>query len=385
MQNEAAQQASAQNEVNSYRNYLNNAANTNLRRREGDSMDRYRSGDIDVRRLDTTGMNDYRRGMITNDNTRIGSQERLGMEASRVSQANADRYSRAQEFGADRYSRAQEHGSDNMYNLGLDTNKTSVTNTDRTSRANELNYNNQYNLGLDTNRASVTNVNRQAQANELNSNNMYNLGMDTNRTSKANVGRQYDSADYASGNQLALGTLQSNNQYTLGMDANRSGREIAALPYDRMTAIQKAQFDAYGPAGLRPQNENLALLNASAANERETAYQNALIEQGRRNLEDYNKIDFFTDSEQKKNMTKNIKAGMSPEAAARRVAIDELSPLYGRSLEVPAQQQAPQGLPSGTNRVNLPSGTNQIQTFGAPGSLNYDNFKEFQQRRNQSR
>jgi hypothetical protein len=125
MQNEAAQQASAQNEVNSYRNYLNNAANTNLRRREGDSMDRYRSGDIDVRRLDTTGMNDYRRGMITNDNTRIGSQERLGMEASRVSQANADRYSRAQEFGADRYSNAQIHGSDNMYKLGLNTNETS--------------------------------------------------------------------------------------------------------------------------------------------------------------------------------------------------------------------------------------------------------------------
>ena len=374
MQNEAALQASAQNEVNSYRNYLNNAANTNLRRREGDSMDRYRSGDIDVRRLDTTGMNDYRRGMITNDNTRIGSQERLGMEASRVSQANADRYSRA-----------QEHGSDNMYNLGLDTNKTSVTNTDRTSRANELNYNNQYNLGLDTNRASVTNVNRQAQANELNSNNMYKLGLNTNETSKANVGRQYDSADYASGNQLALGTLQSNNQYTLGMDANRSSREIAALPYDRMTAAQKAQFDAYGPAGLRPQNENLMLLNASAANERETAYQNALIEQSRRNLEDYNQIDFFSDSDQKKNMKKNIKAGMSPEAAARRVAIDELSPLYGRSLEVPAQQQAPQGLPLGTNRVDIPSGTNQIQTFGAPGSLSYDNFKEFQQRRNQGR
>lgn len=300
MQNEAAQQASAQNEANSYRNFLNNSANTNLRRREGDSLDRYRAGDIDVRRLDTTGMNDYRRGMITNDNTRIGSQERLGMDANRVSQANVDRYARANEFN-----------STNQYNLGLDTNKASVTNTDRSARANELNYNNIYNLGLDSNRASVTNVDRNARANEFNSTNQYNLGLDTNRTSagnvrrqydsfdnasnnnyklglntnetsKANVGRQYDSADYASGNQLALGTLQSNNAYTQGMDANRSAREIAALPYDRMTATQKAQFDAYGPAGLRPQNENLMLLNASAANERaaseQTAYQNTLNE-----------------------------------------------------------------------------------------------------------
>lgn len=213
MQNEAAQQASAQNEANSYRNFLNNSANTNLRRREGDSLDRYRAGDIDVRRLDTTGMNDYRRGMITNDNARIGSLERLGTLQS-----------------------------NNQYNLGLNTNQTSVTNTDRNARANELNYNNLYNLGLDSNRASVTNVARNAQANEFNSTNQYNLGLDTNRTSAGN----------------------------------------AALPYDRMTATQRAQFDAFGAAGLRPQNENLALLNASAANERaaseRTAYQNTLNE-----------------------------------------------------------------------------------------------------------
>jgi hypothetical protein len=67
---------------------------------------------------------------------------------------------------------------------------------------------------------------------------------------------------------------------------------------------------------------------------------------------------------------------MSREAAARKMAVQQLTPLYGRSSEVPAQQQAPQ---------NLPTGTNQIQTFGAPGSLSYDNFKEFQLRRNQGR
>lgn len=253
MQNEAAQQASAQNEANSYRNFLNNSANTNLRRREGDSLDRYRAGDIDVRRLDTTGMNDYRRGMITNDNTRIGSLERLGTLQS-----------------------------NNQYNLGLDSNRASVTNVARNAQANEFNSTNQYNLGLDTNKTSAGNVRRQYDSTDLASNNNYNLGLNTNETSSKNVGRQFDSADRASANQLALGTLQSNNAYTQGMDANRTLRENAALPYDRMTATQKAQFDAFGAAGLRPQNENLALLNASAANERaaseRTAYQNTLNE-----------------------------------------------------------------------------------------------------------
>jgi hypothetical protein len=304
MQNEAAQQASAQNEVNSYRNYLNSVANTNLRRGEGESLDRYRAGDIDVRRLDTTGMNDYRRGMITNDNTRIGSQERLGTLQS-----------------------------NNQYNLGLNTNQASVTNTDRSARANELNYNNIYNLGLDSNRASVTNVARNAQANEFNSTNQYNLGLDTNRTSAKNVGRQFDSADLASGNQLALGTLQTNNAYTQAMDANRSSREIAALPYDRMTATQQAIVKEYGAAGLRPQNENLALLNASAANERaaseRTAYQNTVNEL---NTNYNNQTTGFWGGAASNNdvNTQGIKAEMT-RLASQRPGVEEES-LYNEAL-----------------------------------------------------
>lgn len=60
MGNRVAQQEADAAERNAYRNYLNQVANTNLRRREGDSMDRYRTGDIDVRRQDVAGLNQSR-------------------------------------------------------------------------------------------------------------------------------------------------------------------------------------------------------------------------------------------------------------------------------------------------------------------------------------
>jgi hypothetical protein len=337
MQNEATQRASAQNEVNSYRNYLNSVANTNLRRSEGDSMDRYRTGDIDVRRLDTTGMNDYRRGMITNDNTRIGSQERLGTLQS-----------------------------NNQYNLGLNTNQASITNTARQAQANELNSNNQYNLGLDSNITAVTNTDR------------------SSRASETNTARQAQANEYGSANQLALGTLQSNNQYTLGMDANRSLRENARLQYDQLNARDKAIYDTYGAAGLRPQDPNAQLMQQSNLMEQQNVFANALNARSQKNLEDLNSSHWFWGDDPQVDQMQNWSdgdlggtgLGMSREAAARKMAVQQLTPLYGRSSEVPAQQQAPQ---------NLPTGTNQIQTFGAPGSLSYDNFKEFQQRRNQGR
>lgn len=104
----AAEKAAKLAESDSWDRFLDRAANTNLRRREGDSMDAYRRGEIDVRRLDTTGMNSYRRALTDNDLSRIQSGERLG-----TLQTN------------------------NQYNLGLDTNRTAVTNTDRSSTANE--------------------------------------------------------------------------------------------------------------------------------------------------------------------------------------------------------------------------------------------------------
>ena len=228
MQNDAAQQASAQNERNSYRNYLNQIANTNLRRREGDSLDAYRRGDIDVRRIDANSMGDYRRGLITNDLNRIGAQERLGT----------------------------------------------------------LQSNNQYNLGLDTNRTSLANVNRQAKANEYISDNalsgqkyvsdnVYNLGLDTNRTAITNVGRQ------AQAQENVATTGANASMYNAGVAANANMYnadrmyDTASLPYNKLTAPQQKIYDQFGAQGLMPQDQNVRAIQAAAQTERDAADRSA--------------------------------------------------------------------------------------------------------------
>jgi hypothetical protein len=87
---------------------IDRVSNTNLRRREGDSMDRFRTGDIDVRKLDANSMSAYRQGLTANDLARIQSGERVGTLQS-----------------------------NNIYNLGLDTNRTSAANVGRNATATE--------------------------------------------------------------------------------------------------------------------------------------------------------------------------------------------------------------------------------------------------------
>ena len=286
MQNDAAQQASAQNERNSYRNYLNQIANTNLRRREGDSLDAYRRGDIDVRRIDANSMGDYRRGLITNDLNRIGAQERLGT----------------------------------------------------------LQSNNQYNLGLDTNRTSLANVNRQAKANEYISDNalsgqkyvsdnVYNLGLDTNRTAITNVGRQ------AQAQENVATTGANASMYNAGVAANANMYnadrmyDTASLPYNKLTAPQQKIYDQFGAQGLMPQDQNVRAIQAAAQTERDTADRAAM-----RNLmnqydaqwqaDDYG-TDWFKDQK-----TKEINREIDAIAAEQGITDDsKKQSLYGTALQ----------------------------------------------------
>lgn len=70
------QQRADADERNAYRAFLNQVANTGIRSREQQAMDRYRMGDLDVRREDVGGINEFRRGQISNDALRAGAYSR---------------------------------------------------------------------------------------------------------------------------------------------------------------------------------------------------------------------------------------------------------------------------------------------------------------------
>ena len=64
MANKIAQQGAKQAEANSYRNFLNQVSNTNLRRREGEALDRRGMEELGISRMNVSGLNDYRRGQV---------------------------------------------------------------------------------------------------------------------------------------------------------------------------------------------------------------------------------------------------------------------------------------------------------------------------------
>jgi hypothetical protein len=158
MANKIAQQGAQQAEANSYRNFLNQVSNTNLRRREGDALDRRGMEEMAINRMNVAGLNDYRRGQVEigtadsqtrkydaetgregmrglntyrgalgeigktdaatrsydaattrdwrygqniNDANRILSGEKVGLKGIEASITNTDRGARAMEYGAD--------------------------------------------------------------------------------------------------------------------------------------------------------------------------------------------------------------------------------------------------------------------------------------------
>jgi hypothetical protein len=84
MANRVAQQAADAAEQNAYRNYLNAVANTNIRRKEGESLDRYRQGELGVRGQDVMGMNEYRRGQIGIGETDVRNRGTYQNEMARI-------------------------------------------------------------------------------------------------------------------------------------------------------------------------------------------------------------------------------------------------------------------------------------------------------------
>ena len=84
MANRVAQQAANAAEQNAYRNYLNAVANTNIRRTEGEALDRYRQGELGIRGQDVMGMNEYRRGQIGIGETDVRNRGSYQNEMARI-------------------------------------------------------------------------------------------------------------------------------------------------------------------------------------------------------------------------------------------------------------------------------------------------------------
>lgn len=237
MQNEMAQKAASQAEANSYRNFLNQTANTNLRRREGDSMDRYRMGDIDVRREDVGGMNEFRRGQIG-----IGQQD----AGTRRFQA--------------------ETGREDVTGLNeLRRGQVDIGRMDAGTRREDVTGMNTYRSGLTRNEAD-----RIASGERL--------GMEQARTSRYGFDRGVDSTRLMTDAQK-YGFDRGVDTARINADTTRYGFDtqgrIASLPYDRLTAPQQKMYEQYGAAGLRPQDPNLQMLQLSNQQEQDAARRSA--------------------------------------------------------------------------------------------------------------
>ena len=84
MANRIAQQSADAAEQNAYRNYLNEVANTNIRKQEQGSLDRYRQGELGIRGQDVMGMNEYRRGQIGIGETDVRNRGTYQAEMARI-------------------------------------------------------------------------------------------------------------------------------------------------------------------------------------------------------------------------------------------------------------------------------------------------------------
>ena len=119
MANRVAQQAANAAEQNAYRNYLNAVANTNIRRTEGEALDRYRQGELGIRGQDVMGMNEYRRGQIGIGETDVRNRGSYQNEMARIAGLEAmNRADAIREQGriAEAQMRAQERIAELPFN-----------------------------------------------------------------------------------------------------------------------------------------------------------------------------------------------------------------------------------------------------------------------------
>jgi len=235
---ESAEQSGRQAEANSYRNFLSQTANTNLRRREGEALDRRGMEELGINRMNVAGMNDYRRGQVD-----------IGMEDARTRRYEGET-GRENVGGLNRYREGQVE----------------IGRTDAGSRRLDTESMGQYRTGLTQNEAN------RIQSGER-------LGMRGFDTSERNVGRQAQAMEYGA----EAGVRSTGIQAGASMADSANRLKAAQLQYDRLPRAEQLAFDQGGVEGLQqfraatsPAGENARLMRLSnqqeLENQRRSAY-----------------------------------------------------------------------------------------------------------------
>jgi hypothetical protein len=237
MANKAAQQASQQAEANSYRNFLNQVSNTNLRRREGEALDRRGMEELAINRMNVSGMNDYRRGQVD-----------IGMEDARTRRYEG------------------ETGRENVGGLNrFREGQVEIGKTDAGSRRLDTESMGTYRTGLTRNEAD------RIQSGER-------LGMEGFSTSRANTRRMAEAGEFgAEAGVRSTDILAGANRFD---SANRL--KAAQLQYDRLPRAEQLAFDQGGVEGLQqfraatnPAGENARLMRMSYQQEQDAQRRSA--------------------------------------------------------------------------------------------------------------
>jgi hypothetical protein len=239
MANKIAQQGAQQAEANSYRNFLNQVSNTNLRRREGEALDRRGMEELGISRMNVSGLNDYRRGQVD-----------IGMEDARTRRYEG------------------ETGRENV--RGLNTYRGGQVDIGKSDAATRLL--DTQNMG--TYRAGLT----QNEANRIASGER--LGMRGFDTSERNVGRQVQGMEYAAD----AGVRSTGIQADANMFDSSNRLKAAQTPYEKLLRAEQLAYDEAGGiegvqrlrAANSPGSENMRLMQLSnqqeIENQRRSAY-----------------------------------------------------------------------------------------------------------------
>jgi hypothetical protein len=237
MANKIAQQGAQQAEANSYRNFLNQVSNTNLRRREGEALDRRGMEELGISRMNVSGLNDYRRGQVD-----------IGMEDARTRRYEG------------------ETGRENV--RGLNTYRGGQVDIGKSDAATRLL--DTQNMG--TYRAGLT----QNEANRIASGER--LGMRGFDTSERNVTTQADALKYGA----EAGVRSTGIQAGANMFDSSNRLEAASLPYNKLQRGEQLAFDQGGLEGLQqyraatnPGSENMRLMRQSYQQEQDAQRRSA--------------------------------------------------------------------------------------------------------------
>lgn len=296
MANRLADETLAARERSAYRDYLNAMANTNIRSREQEAMDRYRQGELGSRNLQTQAYRDVGLGQS-------GAYRDVGLRG----------YDVQRELGMGQQGVQRELG---LGQLALGGRQVDV----------------QRELGL-----GQQGVQRDLGLKDIGV--RYELG-------KGQLdlgGRQLDV-----NRELGIGGLDVNreqlrNQRELGMGQLQLNRDVST----RMTPLQQALVDQYGGIGAAiqqvpgafgaGQSQDMQLLRANKQMEEESAYQNALNASTQQALEEYDiqtgsgygwrRNSDRTDAIQ--DIIKNY--GVTAPQAARIYTENRLAPTFGRA------------------------------------------------------